>query len=162
MIISLICAVSQNGVIGLDNRLPWRLPADLKRFKNLTMGHHLLMGRKTYESIGRPLPGRTNIVLTRQPDFQAENCLIAASLEEALELCEDDDEVFVIGGAAVYRQALPLAHRIYLTLIRQDFEGDTFLFEIDQTCWQEIWRADFAPDETNPFSYSFMTLEKKA
>jgi dihydrofolate reductase len=160
MIISLICATSQNGVIGLNNQLPWHLPADLAHFKKLTMGHHILMGRKTYESIGRPLPGRTNIVITRQQNFQADGCLIVHSLEEAIELCQGDDEVFVIGGAEIYQQTLPVADKIYLTIIHQDFEGDTLLFEIDKTIWREITRKDFEPDEKNKFDYSFLTLEK--
>jgi dihydrofolate reductase len=161
MTVSLICATSQNGIIGLNNRLPWRLPADLAHFKKLTMGHHILMGRKTYESIGRPLPGRTNIVITRQKDFQADGCLIAHSFKEAIKLCRGDDEIFVIGGADIYQQTLPVADKIYLTIIHQDFEGDTFLFEIDKTVWLEISREDFEPDEKNKFRYSFLTLEKR-
>jgi dihydrofolate reductase len=161
MTISLICATSQNGVIGLNNRLPWHLPADLVNFKKLTMHHHILMGRKTYQSIGKPLPGRTNIVITRQKDFQADGCLIAHSFEEAIELCRGDDEIFVIGGADIYQQTLPFANKIYLTVIHQDFEGDTFLFEIDKTVWQETSRKDFEPDEKNKFGYSFLTLEKR-
>jgi dihydrofolate reductase len=160
MTISLICATSQNGVIGLNNRLPWRLPADLAHFKKLTMGHHILMGRKTYESIGRPLPGRTNVVITRQKDFQAEGCLMAHSVEQAIALCHKDDEVFVIGGAEIYQQTLPFANRIYLTIIHQDFEGDAFLFELDQTVWQETSRKDFEANEKNRYGYSFITLER--
>jgi dihydrofolate reductase len=160
MTISLICATSQNGVIGLNNRLPWHLPADLAHFKKLTMGHHILMGRRTYQSIGRPLPGRTNVVITRQKDFQAEGCLMAHSVEQAIALCHKDDEIFVIGGAEIYQQTLPVADKIYLTIIHQDFEGDTFLFEIDKTVWQETSREDFAPDEKNKYRYSFITLEK--
>ena len=160
MIISLICATSQNGVIGLNNRLPWRLPADMKRFKSLTMGHHVLMGRKTYESIGKPLSGRTNIVITRQPNYQAKDCLVAASLEAAISLCQDEAEIFVIGGATIYQQALEIAHRIYLTIIHEQFEGDTFLFDIDKAIWRETSREDFEPDEKNKFRYSFLTLEK--
>lgn len=160
MKISLICAASQNGVIGRDNRLPWHLPADLAHFKRLTTGHHILMGRKTYESIGKPLPNRTNIVITRQTAFQANGCLVAHSLEEAVGLCSTDQEVFIIGGAEIYRQALPLASKIYLTHIWYDFEGDTFLFEVDSSAWQEIHREDFAPDEKNKYAYSLITYEK--
>jgi len=161
MIISLICAASQNGVIGVDNRLPWRLPADMKRFKRLTMGHHVLMGRKTYQSIGHPLVGRTNIVISRRPTFQAEGCLVASSLPQAIALCKNDDEIFVIGGAAIYQAALPLAHRIYLTVIHHTFEGDTFLFDLDEPTWQELSREDFEPDEKNRYRYSFLTFERR-
>ena len=160
MRVSLICAVSQNGVIGANNRLPWRLPADLKRFKRLTMGHPVIMGRKTFESIGKPLPGRTNILITRQEDFQAPGCRAAASLEEALELCGNDPEIFVIGGASVYSQALPFADRIYLTQIHHDFQGNTRLFPIDPAAWQETSREDFPADSQNPYSYSFLTYER--
>ena len=160
MIISLICAAAQNGVIGIDNRLPWRLPADMKRFRNLTMGHHVLMGRKTYESIGKPLSGRTNIIITRQRDYQAEGCLIVSSLEAAIELCQGAVEIFIAGGASIYQQALARANRIYLTIIYEEFDGDTFLFDIDQTIWQEISREDFEPDAKNEFRYSFVTLEQ--
>jgi len=162
MIISLICAASQNNVIGVNNGLPWRLPADLKYFKRLTMNHHILMGRKTYESISKPLPGRTNIIITRQKDFQAGNCLVAHSIEKAIEFCQNDDEIFVIGGATIYQQALKLAHKIYLTVIYQDFEGDTFLFDIDKNIWIETSKEDFEPDEKNKFHYSFFTLERIA
>jgi dihydrofolate reductase len=135
MMISLICAASQNGVIGVANQLPWHLPADLKRFKALTMGHPILMGRKTFESIGRPLAGRTNIVITRQAAYQADGCLIAPSL------------------------ALPYADRIYLTLVHAEFRGDTFLFEIDPAIWREISREDFELDENNHYPYSFIIFE---
>ena len=162
MKISLICAASQNGVIGRDNRLPWRLPADLAHFKRLTTGHHILMGRKTYESIGKPLPNRTSIVITRQTGFQADGCLVAHSLEEALGLCSNDEELFIIGGAEIYRQALPVADKIYLTRIWHNFEGDTFLFEIDSSIWMETCREDLAPDGKNKYAYSFITYERGA
>jgi dihydrofolate reductase len=160
MKVSLICAASQNGVIGRDNRLPWHLPADLAHFKRLTTGHYILMGRKTYQSIDKPLPKRVNIVITRQADFQADGCLVAHSLQEALDACPVDDEVFIIGGAEIYRQVLPVVNKIYLTHIRQDFEGDTFLFEIDSLVWQEVFREDFVPDQKNQYPYSFITLER--
>ena len=161
MKISLICAASQNGTIGRDNHLPWHLPADLAHFKRLTTGHYILMGRKTYQSIGKPLPNRTNIVITRQTDFQADGCLVAHSLEQAFALCPTDVEVFIIGGAEIYRQALPVADKIYLTRIRHDFEGDTFLFELDPLVWYETSREDFASDQKNQYPYSFITLKKR-
>ncbi len=159
MTVSLIVAISQNGVIGANNKLPWSLPADLKRFKELTMGHPILMGRKTFESIGKPLPGRTNIVITRQKEFACCGAVTAPSLEKALEMCADASEVFVIGGAEIFRQALPPAGKIYLTLIHQDFDGDA-RFTFDKNAWSEISRQDVPPDAANPYPYSFLTLEK--
>ncbi|MBI1953400.1 MAG: dihydrofolate reductase [Candidatus Omnitrophica bacterium] len=161
MILSLICAASANGAIGIDNHLPWRLPADLKRFKALTLNHPVVMGRKTFESIGKPLPGRTNLVVTNQPSLKASGCLIAHSLEEALERCRDEEEVFVIGGETLYREALPLAGRIYLTRLHQDFEGDRFLFPVDPAIWAQTSREDHQADPENPYAYSFITYERK-
>lgn len=154
--LSIIVAASRNGVIGAGGKLPWHLPTDLKRFKQLTMGRPILMGRRTFESIGKPLPGRTNIVITRQPGFQACGATVAHSLEEALQLCEGQAEVFVIGGAEIYKQALPLADRIYLTRIDQDFQGDTFLFEIDPAVWKELLREDFPAS----LPYSFIIYKR--
>ena len=155
--ISLIAAASQNGIIGNQGKLPWRLPADLQRFKRITMGRPILMGRKTFESIGKPLPGRTNIVITRQKDFAACGATVVHSLEEALLLCENEPEVFVIGGAELFQQALPFAERIYLTRINRDFEGDTTLFEIDPKIWKETSREDFPAD---PLPHSFLTYQR--
>ena len=156
--ISLIVAASRNGVIGANNRLPWHLPADLKRFKQLTMGHPILMGRKTFESIGTPLPGRTNLVITRQKDYQCCGATAAHSLEEALLICDRESEIFVIGGAEIFRQALPFADRIYLTRIEKDFEGDTRLFEIDSKIWKEVSREESLND---PLPHAFLTYERK-
>ena len=177
MSVSLIVAVSQNGVIGKNNQLPWRLPEDLKRFKQLTMGHPILMGRKTFESIGKPLPGRTNIVITRQKGFSCCGALTAGSLDEALRMCdrgataqrsqemaalslgadhEETEEAFVIGGATLYEQTLPQADKIYLTLIHRDFEGDTF-FKWNNTGWKETAREDHLSD---PLPYSFITYSR--
>ena len=163
MIVSLIVAVSQNGVIGKENRLPWRLPADLKWFKRLTLNHPVIMGRKTFESIGKPLPDRTNIVITRQPDLDAGGAIIAPSIEAALQVCAENDEteVFVIGGAMIFVEAMPAATNLYLTLIHQDFEGDTF-FRWDKTGWREVAREDHAPDAQNQYRYSFITYRKTA
>ena len=158
--ISLIVAASRNGVIGANNRLPWHLPADLKRFKQLTMGHPILMGRKTFESIGTPLPGRTNLVITRQKDYQCCGATAAHSIEEALLICENEKEIFVIGGAEIFRQALSFADRIYLTRIEKDFEGDTLLFEIDPKAWSEDSREDFSPNNVDHYAYSFIVLKK--
>ncbi|MEM7343131.1 MAG: dihydrofolate reductase [Chloroflexota bacterium] len=160
MTISLICATSKNGIIGIDNKMPWHLTADMRYFKQLTSGHHLVMGRKTYESIGRPLPGRITVIITRQTDYNVEGCLIAHSLSQAIELCQDDDHIFIAGGGTIYQQSLSIADRIYLTRIHHAFEGDTFMFDIDPTIWQETSRQDFEPDEKNKYPYSFTILEK--
>ena len=160
MTLSLIVAVSQNGVIGANNRLPWHLPADLKRFKQLTMGRPILMGRKTFESIGKPLPGRANIVITRRKEFNCCGTTAVPSLEKGLELCADQAEAFVIGGAQIFEQALPLANRIYLTRIGREIEGDTF-FRWDESAWRETARQEPEPDAQNPLPYTFLTYERK-
>jgi len=161
MRLSLICAAASNGVIGLENRLPWKLPADLRRFKALTMSHHVIMGRKTYESIGKALPGRVNIVVTRQPGYRAEGCLVAGSLEQALALAHGDTEAFVVGGASLYAQALPLADRLYLTEIHQVFDGDTRMPPLDEAAWRQTAREDHGPGPEVPFAYSFITLDRR-
>ena len=160
MEIILVAAVGENGEMGRNNELLWHLPGDLPRFKEITMGSPIIMGRKTYESIGRPLPGRTSVIVTRQPEYQAEGCLIAHSLESALALCRQDEEVFISGGTAVYEASLPYADRIYLTVIHHDFEGDTPLFKFDRAAWQEVSREDFEADEKNPYGYSYLLYEK--
>jgi dihydrofolate reductase len=132
---SLIVAAAKNGVIGIDNKLPWKLPPDLQRFKRLTMGHHIIMGRKTFESIGRPLPGRTTVVLTRG-DFAAPGVVVARSLDDAFAAVRDDDEPFVCGGAEIYALALPLADRVYLTLVERDYDGDALFPALDPQRWQ--------------------------
>lgn len=159
MVVSIICAVAANGVIGIQNRLPWKLPADLQRFKTLTMGHPIIMGRKTYESIGKPLPGRANIVVTRQSGYRADGCTVAHSLPEALTTMAGVDEAFVIGGADLYAQALPLAERIYWTEVHQDYAGDSRMPAIDRTRWHETAREDYPADGAVP-AYSFVTLGK--
>jgi len=160
--ISLIAAMASNRVIGINNTLPWHLPADFKHFKAVTMGKPILMGRKTYESIGRPLPGRTNIIITNNPSYTAEGCHVVNSIEQALTLTNDDAEIMVIGGASFYQQTLPIAQRIYLTIIHHDFEGDAHFVEYDESIWREVERNDFQPDEKNRYPYSFLTLEKQA
>lgn len=161
MIRSIIVAQSQNRVIGINNTLPWHLPADLKRFKAITMGHHMIMGRKTYESIGKPLPGRTSIVITRNKDLHFEGCIMAHSLKEAFDIAQknNDTEAFVIGGADLIKQSIDSCDKLYLTTIHQDFEGDTFLDELSPS-WKEVELVVNAPDEKNAYSYSFITFEK--
>lgn len=161
MKISLIVAMSINRVIGIDNRLPWHLSADLKKFKAITMGSPILMGRKTYESIGRPLPGRINIVITRNPDYRLPGCLVFNDIDRALEGCSGHDEIFVIGGATFYEAMLPVADTLYLTEVRQIFDGDTFFPEIDSEHWFETHREDIHDDPDAEFGYSFLKLERK-
>ncbi|MBK0404586.1 dihydrofolate reductase [Adhaeribacter sp. BT258] len=157
--IALVVAMAENNVIGKNNQLIWHLPADLKHFKNLTTGHPIIMGRKTYESIGKPLPNRTNIVITRQEDFKPEGCLVAHSLPEALMLAQQlDANIFVIGGAEIYKQAMFLADTIYLTEVHHEFEGDTFFPEIDTLLWVETDREEHKADDKNPYDYAFVTL----
>ncbi|MCY1081415.1 dihydrofolate reductase [Archangium lansingense] len=158
MKISAIVAMATNRCIGRDNTLPWRLPADLKRFKQLTMGHTLIMGRKTYESIGRPLPGRTTLVVTRQRDYAPEGVQVAHSLEQALEQARGD-EVFIAGGADLYRQAMEHVRRLYLTRIGRDYEGDTFFPELDLSGWKLIAEEHHPATATEP-PFSFLTYER--
>ncbi len=161
MKLSLIAAMAQNGVIGRGNQLPWRLPADLKHFKTVTMGKPVIMGRKTWESIGRPLPGRTNIVVTRDVGYRAEGCVVVHSVEQALEVAAGSDEAMVIGGANLYRQLLDRADRLYLTLVKADVEGDAWFPEFDETQWREISRESHPRDDRNEFDYEFILLERR-
>jgi len=160
VIIAIVVAMAENRVIGRDNRLPWHLPADLRHFKQVTVGKPVLMGRKTYESIGRPLPERTNIVVTRDRSYEAPGCVVVHSINSALEAAGGHEEVMVIGGTDFYWQLLPKADRIYLTLVHAKFEGDALFPELDEHEWREIDRMDCAPDEKNPWPYSFILLER--
>jgi dihydrofolate reductase len=159
--ISLIVAMAKNGVIGINNTLPWHLPADLKHFRLLTMGHHIVMGRKTYESIGKPLPGRTSVVVTRNPGYSVPGVIVVNSLETAIESCSGDDEIFVIGGAELYRQAIDFADRIYLTEIDADISGDAHFTKIDRGSWQETERVTNSPDEGNRYAYHFVVYDRR-
>jgi dihydrofolate reductase len=160
MRVSLIAAVAENGVIGRNNDLPWRLPADLRRFRRLTLGHPVLLGRRNYESIGRPLPGRTNIVLTRRAGYAAPGCTVVHSLDEALAAAAGADEVFVAGGAEIYAQALERAQRFYLTRVHAEVPGDTRFPEVDWSRWRETARERHEPDAEHAYAYSFITLER--
>jgi dihydrofolate reductase len=160
MKISIVVAMDANGVIGRDNELPWHLPADLQHFKKTTMGKPILMGRKTWESIGRPLPGRTNIVITRDSDYQADGCVVVNSIDAAMAAAGEQDEVMVIGGAEFYRQVLPRADTLYLTRIHASFDGDTVFPELHVADWREVERSDQSADEKNPHDYSFIRLER--
>lgn len=152
--------MDRNRLIGRDNALPWRLPADLAHFKAVTLGKPILMGRKTYESIGRPLPGRHNIVISRNPDFSAPGCTVVASVDAALAAAGDVPEVMVIGGAQLYAELLPHAQRIYLTRIEAGFEGDAWFPELPGDLWRERERSEHAPDDKNPHPYTFLVLER--
>ena len=158
--ISIIAALAENRVIGVNNTLPWRLPNDLKHFRRLTTGHAIILGRKNYESIGKPLPERTNIVITRNRDYRADGCLVAHSLDEALALSKSDPEIFVIGGAEIYRAALTRADRLYLTLVHDTVAGDVYFPEFDSNDWREITRERHERDERHAYAYSFVVLER--
>lgn len=164
--LSLIVAMAQNRVIGINNNLPWHLSEDLKYFKRVTMGKAIIMGRKTYESIGKPLPGRTNIVVTRNEDYIADGIKVVHSLDEAIKLSEnialidDSEEAMVIGGAELYQQALVKADRIYLTEVHAEVQGDAYFPEFNRDEWQEIGREDFQAVESNIYDYSFIVLER--
>jgi dihydrofolate reductase len=160
MIKSILVAVSENGVIGKDNNLVWHLPVDLKFFKEKTSGHHIIMGRKTHESVGRPLPNRVNIVISRSADYKADGCIVVQSLKEAIDTVVDDSEAFICGGAEIYKQALDVADRMYLTRVHNEFEGDTFFPEFDTKVWIEKERVRVDPDEKNKYSCSFITYER--
>jgi dihydrofolate reductase len=160
--VALIAAIAQNGIIGVDNRLPWRLAADLRRFRALTSGHSIIMGRKTWESLGKPLPDRQNIVVTRQREFLAPGAEIAASLAGALAAVSRPEPVFVIGGEALYREALPLADKLYLTEIHRDFEGDTRFPGYARGAWRETLRETHHADAPGGFDYAFTAYERIA
>lgn len=152
--------MAENRVIGRDNGLPWHLPADFKRFKTLTTGHTLIMGRKTFDSIGKALPGRRTIVMTRAPDWQKAGIEVFHDLESAIRAAETDPEVFIAGGADIYRQALPLANRIYLTVVHTQLAGDAFFPEIDLLEWTVAQEERVEADERNAFSFSFRRYER--
>lgn len=154
--LSLIAAMDNNRLIGSHNKLPWHLPADLAYFKRTTLGKPIIMGRRTFESIGKALPGRRNIIVTRDASFAARDCEVTNSIDDALRLCENVDEVMLIGGASLYRQSLDRATRLYITLIDHGFTGDTWFPEIDSKQWEIENREDFDADHNNPYSYSFI------
>lgn len=160
--LTMIVAASENNVIGVDGDLPWRLSSDLKRFKKLTMGHHIIMGRKTFDSIGRLLPGRTTVIVTRQTDFEFEGAKIAHSIEGAIEACGDDETPFVTGGAEIYRLAMPQIQEIQLTRVHVEIEGDTFLPEIDWAQWKLVETERHGADEKNQAEYSFEVYRRKS
>ncbi len=167
MRLSLIVAMAQNRVIGRGNDLPWRLPADLKYFKSTTMGKPLIMGRNTHESIGRALPGRANIVVTRNKTLKFEGCEVVHSLADAIERASSacaasgSDETFIIGGAQLYQQAIEVADRLYLTQVQAQVDGDTWFPEFDWSQWVLLQQTDFLADDANTYDYSFLLLERR-
>lgn len=161
MVLSIIVASAENSVIGRNNALIWHISADLKHFKQLTTGHTIIMGRKTFESIGKALPNRRNIVISRNPGFKAEGCEIVESIPMALEISKSEDEVFIIGGGTIYHEMWDQADRLYLTLVHTQVEGDTFIPAIDPEFWTEIRREDGKADDKNEFDYSFVDYERK-
>ena len=158
--ISIIAAMARNRVIGKGNRIPWRLPGELQMFRKVTMGHHMVMGRKTYESLNRLLPGRTTVIVTRDPNYRVAGALVVNSLQVAIAACGPDDEVFIIGGAQLFELALPLADRIYLTTVQAEFEGDTTMPDFDLTGWKLVSMQVFKADEKNPYDYHFSIYQR--
>jgi dihydrofolate reductase len=163
VIVSLIAAMDRKRGIGVDNNLPWRLSADLRRFRDLTMGHHIIVGRRTFESIGRPLPGRQTIVVTHDRDYRCEGCFVVNSVEEAISLADmrGEDELFVCGGSQIYEQSIGLADRIYLTLVEADVEADRFFPAFDEGQWSEMESLHRPADEKNQYPSTFRLLVRK-
>ena len=163
--LSILVAMASNHVIGNNNQLPWHLSADLKHFKALTMGHNIIMGRKTYESIGKPLPGRINVIVTHQNNYQIDGATVVNSVDEAIEVSIDDKnsdrQSFIIGGAELYQQTLPLCQHMYITEIQQEFTGDTFFPKFDPDEWSEISREKHIPEDSQPLEYHFVVLDRK-
>ena len=160
MKISLIVAMASNRVIGKNNQMPWHLSADLRKFKQITMGNPIVMGRKTFESIGKPLPGRKNIIISRNKSYEQPGCQVFSDIDLALASCANYDEVFIIGGSAMYEMMLPRAELIYLTQIEQEFSGDTFFPEILASDWQIVERQLVTDDKEAAFNYSFSKLKR--
>jgi dihydrofolate reductase len=160
--ISIIVAIAENLAIGKNNDLLWHIPGDMKYFKRVTSGHPVIMGKRTYDSLPRrPLPNRRNIVITDLPGETIDGCEMAYSIEEAVALCNPGEENFIIGGASVYRQFLPVTDRLYLTRVHKSFEGDVFFPELDFLAWELISREDHGPDEQNDFTYSYEIYDRK-
>lgn len=167
MKLAMIAAVAQNNAIGINNKMPWYLPGDLRYFKAVTMGKPIIMGRKTFDSLRKPLPGRTNIVITRDKNWHHEDVKVVHSLDDAIELAESiamingNDEIMVIGGEQIYRMAMERADRLYLTRVYQRFEGDAFFPELDKSEWQEISRQDLFSEDEDPLKFSYLVLDRK-
>lgn len=161
--ITIIAAIANNNALGKDNDLIWHLPADLKRFKKVTSGHHILMGRNTFESIGKPLPNRTTVIITRNKNYKAEGCIVVDSIEKAIEVAKSDEHIYIIGGAQIYKQAMAtnLVDQLDITEVNHSFDADVYFPEIDTEIWQETSREDFSADEKNKYKYSFISYKKR-
>jgi len=159
--LTIIAAVAKNNALGKNNDLIWHLPADLKRFKEITLGHHIIMGRKTFESLGKPLPNRTTIIITRNPDYIAPGCIVVNELTEAIKAAAEDENPYILGGAEIYKQAMSYADILDLTLVHESFDADAFFPIIDMSKWTEMSRRDFKADEKNKYDYSFVQYKKK-
>lgn len=159
--ITIIAAIADNNALGKDNQLIWHLPADLKRFKQVTLNHHIIMGRKTFESLGKPLPNRTSIIITRNKNYKVEGCIVVNSLDEALKVAEKDENPYILGGAEIYKQAIAIADKLDLTFVHDTFEADAFFPTIDTSIWKESSRQHFKADEKNIYDYSFVTFDRK-
>ncbi len=160
--ITIIAAVAEQNALGKDNQLIWHLPADLRRFKKVTSGHPIIMGRKTFESLGRPLPNRTNIVITRNKDYHLDGIVVAHSLEGAIEKAQQiDEQIFIIGGATIYKKAIEIADFLDITHVHHSFEADAFFPEIDTSIWEEVTNESFKADEKNKYNYSFVRYQRK-
>ena len=160
--VTIIAAIGEDNALGKDNDLIWHLPADLQRFKKVTSGHYILMGRNTFESIGKPLPNRTTVIITRNKAYEQAGCIVVNALEEAIKVAQNEDEVFVIGGAQIYKYAIEnnLVDKLDITQVHQKFEADVYFPKIDLTVWKEVSRASFEADEKNNYPYSFVSYEK--
>lgn len=159
-ILSIITAMDNNRLIGKNNALPWHLPEDLAFFKKTTLGKPIIMGRKTFQSIGRPLPGRTNIIISRNKNYQVEGCIVLDSIEAVLDYCKDDEEIMLIGGASLYEQWLPYAHQIYITLINAEFEGDAWFPDYQPELWRTVWHETHQSQKAPQLEYQFKKLQK--
>jgi len=158
--ITIIAAIAEDNALGKNNQLIWHLPADLKRFKQVTYKHHVIMGRKTFESLGKPLPNRTNIIITRNPNYTIEDCVVVNSLKQAIEAAKEDENPFILGGAEIYKQAIEFADKLDLTFIHHKFDADAFFPEIDTTIWKETSREFHKADEKNKYDYSFVSYKR--
>ena len=159
---TIIAAIANNNALGKDNDLIWHLPADLIRFRKTTTGHHIIMGRNTYESIGKPLPNRTTVIITRNPDYKAEGCVVVNSIAAALEIAKEDASPFIIGGAQIYKEAINIVDQLDITEVHHEFEADVFFAEIDLSIWKETKRERFEADEKNKYAYSFVSYTRRA
>ncbi len=161
--VTIIAAIAKNNALGNNNGLIWHLPADLKRFKKITLGHHIIMGRNTFESIGKPLPNRTTVILTKDKNYFIKNCLVASSIEKAIGLAKNDSNIFIVGGAQVYKEAIEknLVDILEITFIDYEFDADVFFPKINLKVWKEVKRETFLPDENSNYKYSFVTYKKK-